>query len=335
MRRSLARALMLSAALLLVACAGSPRKPEPDPGHAESRRSESGQGSRRGAGPHRPGGMAQRPPSQGEPAGEPGGGLYAPHIRDGGPEVPPDVSRIPEPVPRAEPRARYGNHSPYVVLGRRYHVMDSAQGYVERGIASWYGTKFHGRPTSSFEPYDMYAFTAAHKTLPLPTYARVTHLENGRSIVVRINDRGPFHADRLIDLSYAAAVKLGIHIRGTGPVEVQAIVPPGMHQGVAEVPALARQAVAAAGGGTAAAPMQVEAGEVTLQVGSYGERGNARRVEQQLQAAGIRPVFIQRAEIGASSVHRVRIGPIDVDAQPRIVERVQALGLGTPRPVAP
>lgn len=333
--RSLAALLLMAAVLLLVGCAGSPRKPEPAAGHAETRASEPARGSRRGAGAQRPANAQRWPPSQGEPAEEQGGGLFAPHIRDGGPEVPPDVSRIPEPVPRAEPRARYGNHSPYVVLGRRYHVMDSAEGYVERGIASWYGTKFHGRPTSSFEPYDMYAFTAAHKTLPLPTYARVTNLENGRSVVVRINDRGPFHADRLIDLSYAAAVKLGIHIRGTGPVEVQAIVPPGMHQGLAEVPALARQAVAAAGGATATAPILVEAGEVTLQVGSYGERANARRVEQQLEAAGIRPVYIQRAEVGSGTVHRVRIGPINVDAQPRIVERVQALGLGTPRPVAP
>lgn len=305
--------------LLLAGCAGGPA-PRPSEGHAPISRPD----------PSRP----RRPPSHGEPAGEQGGGLYAPHIRDGGPEVPPDVSGLPEPVPRAEPRARYGNHSPYVVLGRRYHVMDSAEGYVERGVASWYGTKFHGRPTSSFEPYDMYAFTAAHKTLPLPTYARVTNLENGRSVIVRINDRGPFHADRLIDLSYAAAVKLGIHIRGTGPVEVRAIVPPGMHAGVGEAPPAAR----AAGARPAAEPpppMLVEAGDVLLQVGSYGERGNARRVQEQLERAGLRPVRIERAEVGAGTVYRVRIGPIDVDRQTAVVERVQSLGLGTPRPVRP
>lgn len=306
--------------LALGACAGA-GKPRPGDGHVPSSRPTT----------TRP---PQRPPSQGEPAGEQGGGLYAPHIRDGGPEVPPDVSRLPEPVPRAEPRARYGNHSPYVVLGRRYHVMDSANGYVERGVASWYGTKFHGRPTSSFEPYDMYAFTAAHKTLPLPTYARVTNLENGRSVTVRINDRGPFHADRLIDLSYAAAVKLGIHIRGTGPVEVRAIVPPGMHAGVGDAPPAARP-----GGRPPAAepppPILVEAGDVLLQVGSYGERNNARRVQEQLERAGLRPVRIERAEVGAGTVYRVRIGPIDVDRQAAVVERVQSLGLGTPRPVRP
>ena len=315
-----APALLLAVLLLLLAgCAGGPA-PRPSEGHAPISRPD----------PSRP----RRPPSHGEPAGEQGGGLYAPHIRDGGPEVPPDVSGLPEPVPRAEPRARYGNHSPYVVLGRRYHVMDSAEGYVERGVASWYGTKFHGRPTSSFEPYDMYAFTAAHKTLPLPTYARVTNLENGRSVIVRINDRGPFHADRLIDLSYAAAVKLGIHIRGTGPVEVRAIVPPGMHAGVGEAPPAAR----AAGARPAAEPpppMLVEAGDVLLQVGSYGERGNARRVQEQLERAGLRPVRIERAEVGAGTVFRVRIGPIDVDRQTAVVERVQSLGLGAPRPVRP
>lgn len=306
--------------LLLAACAGTP-KPRRDEGHVPPARPA----------PTRP----SRPPSQGEPAGEQGGGLYAPHIRDGGPEVPPDVSGLPEPVPRAEPRARYGNHSPYVVLGRRYHVMDSAEGYVERGVASWYGTKFHGRPTSSFEPYDMYAFTAAHKTLPLPTYARVTNLENGRSVTVRINDRGPFHADRLIDLSYAAAVKLGIHIRGTGPVEVRAIVPPGMHAGVGEAPPAARAAAGARPAAEPPPPMLVEAGDVLLQVGSYGERGNARRVQDQLERAGLRPVRIERAEVGSGTVYRVRIGPIDVDRQTAVVERVQALGLGTPRPVRP
>jgi len=313
------RGALLLGLLLLSACAGGPKPRPPEPAAPTSRSPVD-----------RP---APRPPSQGEPADEQGGGLYAPHIRDGGPEVPPDVSSLPEPVPRAEPRARYGNHSPYVVLGRRYHVMDSAEGYVERGVASWYGTKFHGRPTSSFEPYDMYAFTAAHKTLPLPTYARVTNLENGRSVTVRINDRGPFHADRLIDLSYAAAVKLGIHIRGTGPVEVRAIVPPGMHAGVGAAPPAARAAGAAAA--EPRQPMLVEAGDVLLQVGSYAERSNARRVQDQLERAGVRPVRIERAEVGAATVYRVRIGPIDVDRQGAVVERVQSLGLGTPRPVRP
>ncbi|HMB57244.1 MAG TPA: septal ring lytic transglycosylase RlpA family protein, partial [Arenimonas sp.] len=118
---------------------------------------------------------------------------------------------------------RYGNRSPYSVLGKSYRVLDSANGYVERGTASWYGNKFNGRATSSGEIYDICSFTAAHKTLPLPSFARVTNLDNGRSVIVRVNDRGPFHEGRIIDLSYAAAVRLGVDRTGTARVEVRAI----------------------------------------------------------------------------------------------------------------
>jgi rare lipoprotein A len=152
------------------------------------------------------------------------GGLYAPHIQDSAPDDPlHDVDQIPEPDVVAEPRSRYGNRSPYKVLGKSYSVRDSAEGYVEQGQASYYGNKFHGRRTSNLEVYDMYALTAAHKTLPLPSFARVTNLENGKSVVVRVNDRGPFHAGRVIDLSYAAAVKLGYRSRGTARVEVRGL----------------------------------------------------------------------------------------------------------------
>ena len=150
------------------------------------------------------------------------GGLYAPGVADTVPEYIPDVDAIPEPEVRLEPRARTGNRS-YSVLGKRYSVLDSDHGYVEQGGASYYGRKFHGRRTSSGEVYDMYAFTAAHKTLPLPSFARVTNLDNGKSIVVRINDRGPFHQGRVIDLSYAAAVKLGYREKGVARVEVRAL----------------------------------------------------------------------------------------------------------------
>jgi len=135
------------------------------------------------------------------------------------------IARIPDAVPKVEPLAKSGNPESYVVFGRRYYTKKSAHGHVERGLASWYGRPFHGRKTSSGETYDMYAMSAAHKTLPLPTYARVTNLENGRRVVVRINDRGPFHDGRVIDLSYTAAVKLGMKRQGTAQVEVQAIDP--------------------------------------------------------------------------------------------------------------
>jgi rare lipoprotein A len=141
------------------------------------------------------------------------------------PVVQGERSGIPDAVPRVEPRSRSGNKESYTVRGRRYFTKDDSVGHVERGIASWYGPGFHGRKTSNGEPYDMNAMTAAHKTLPLPTYARVTNLQNGKTAVVRINDRGPFHGPRVIDLSRAAATKLGVIGSGTAEVEVRALDP--------------------------------------------------------------------------------------------------------------
>ena len=159
------------------------------------------------------------------------GGLYAPHIADAAPAVTIDVDAIPEPEVVQLPRSRYGNRSPYAVLDKQYTVLASTRDYVETGTASYYGTKFHGRRTSNQEVYDMYAFSAAHRSLPLPSFARVTNLETGKSVIVRVNDRGPFHHGRLIDLSYAAAVKLGITRKGTGRVEVRALQADGSQPG--------------------------------------------------------------------------------------------------------
>ena len=136
-----------------------------------------------------------------------------------------DPDSVPDAVPRAEPRSRSGNPDTYVVFGKRYSTLPASTGFVERGVASWYGEDFHGKRASNGEPYDMFAMTAAHKSLPLPTYARVTNLENGRSVVVRVNDRGPFVGDRVIDLSWVAAAKLRLANKGTGMVEVRAIDP--------------------------------------------------------------------------------------------------------------
>ena len=152
------------------------------------------------------------------------GGLFRPGVADSVPDEIPDVDLIPEPEVRDEPRARTGNRD-YAVLGKKYRVLDDHEGYSEEGGASYYGKKFHGRRTSSGEVYDMYAFSAAHKSLPLPSFARVTNLDNGKSVVVRVNDRGPFHKGRIIDLSYAAAVKLGYRERGTARVRVEALSP--------------------------------------------------------------------------------------------------------------
>ncbi|TKR30506.1 septal ring lytic transglycosylase RlpA family protein [Luteimonas gilva] len=202
----------------LVACGSAPKKAAPPAaGHAPPSSSSSRTAGRRGS-PYAP---AQEDLSK---RGDyTAGGLYAPGVRDSAPEGLEDVDLIPEPDVVDEPRSRYGNRSPYQVLGKSYRVLDSAEGYDEEGTASFYGNKFHRRRTSSLEVYDMYAFSAAHKTLPLPSYARVTNLDNGKSVIVRVNDRGPFHDGRVIDLSYAAAVKLGIDRKGTGNVRVQGL----------------------------------------------------------------------------------------------------------------
>lgn len=149
---------------------------------------------------------------------------------DGPPEQDIDVTHIPNATPKIEPLSRYGNPSVYEVWGNRYRVMPHSKGYSAKGTASWYGKKFHGLRTSSGEPYDMFAMTAAHRSLPIPTYAKVKNLHNGKEVIVKINDRGPFVHDRLIDLSYAAAKKLGIHAKGTGKVQITAIDPVKWHK---------------------------------------------------------------------------------------------------------
>ncbi|MEW7977596.1 MAG: septal ring lytic transglycosylase RlpA family protein [Candidatus Sedimenticola endophacoides] len=223
------------------------------------------------------------------------------HISDGRPEPRLDPNRIADAVPRNEPRSRRGNPDSYVVLGRRYHVMESSQGFVERGIASWYGTKFHGRLTSSGEPYDMYAMTAAHKSLPLPTYVEVIILNNGRRAVVKVNDRGPFHGNRVIDLSYAAATKLGIIGEGTGLVEVRAINPgqPRPYR-VANPPP--------------PPPVNTDP-DIFLQVGAFSNRYNADRLRNELAASINRAIRIQESINQGRPVFRVQVGPLDTIAQ--------------------
>jgi len=147
------------------------------------------------------------------------------HWGDGAPNRYVDVSAIPDAEPQIVPYSRYGNPDTYVVNGRRYRVLKTSAQFQQQGIASWYGTKFHGHKTSSGEPYDMYAMTAAHKSLPLPTWLEVTNRNNGKKVIVKVNDRGPFIGDRILDLSYAAAAKLGVTDTGTAPVTIRAIDP--------------------------------------------------------------------------------------------------------------
>lgn len=186
------------------------------------------------------------------------GGLYRPGVKDSTPSYIPNVACIPEPEVTAETRSAIGNKSPYVVLGKSYKVLDDTRDYVERGTASYYGAKFHGRLTSNREVYDMYQFTAAHKTLPLPSFARVTNLDNGESVIVRVNDRGPFHDGRVVDLSYAAAVRLGITQRGTGNVEVRALQP-GEGNLLAQKPSRRERRAAEAAAATGAATTMASA----------------------------------------------------------------------------
>lgn len=225
--------------------------------------------------------------------------------------------RVSEPadIPH-EPRSKYGNPASYVVFGKRYYVMDSAEGYVEQGIASWYGPKFHGRKTSSGETYDMHGMTAAHKTLPLPTWVRVTNLENGRSIVLKVNDRGPFVHNRLIDLSRTAADRLGIIAKGTGLVEVRALSPgpPAAQPIQVRAPAPPAEPVVADGHA-----------DVYVQVGAFSNRQNAEQMRGELLLNGFSDVNILP---GRDSVFRVRIGPLaNVELADRTVSDLERLGL--------
>ena len=239
---------------------------------------------------------------------------------DGGPAAPAtDIARLVEPTPKLEPRARYGNKSPYSVLGKTYSVMPDARKYVERGIASWYGNKFHGYMTSSLEPYDMYQFSAAHKTLPLPSYVRVTNLDNGKSVVVRVNDRGPFHENRLIDLSYAAAVRIGVWPKGTGLVEVR-VIDAGKAEAESETDMPQK------------VPVVPKDARIFLQLGAFADKSNAAQVVRKIEREGLGQVSIISTRIDAREIHRVRLGPLpSVDAADALAERIERLGLGTPR----
>jgi len=258
------------AALLLAACAGPQKKPGPPPAAGTPTPGS----AVAGAMPPDCTGFVPYPAVQEDPSTRGdyvAGGLYKPGVDDSTPDYIPRVDCIREPDVVSLPRSAYGNRSPYKVLGKSYEVLAATDGYVETGLASYYGNKFHGRKTSNHEVYDMYAFTAAHKSLPLPSFARVTNLENGRSVVVRVNDRGPFHEGRVVDLSYAAAVKLDIHRRGTGRVEVRALQPGEVPAAMSRPPQVAASGSAPAGAsdmdslvgalpkGTAAAPVVLAA----------------------------------------------------------------------------
>lgn len=225
------------------------------------------------------------------------------HAQDFTPEPVHDLSTLKEPVPKLEPRSAMGNPSRYTVWGKEYDVLPTAHGYQERGIASWYGMKFHGHQTSNGEIYDVYQFTAAHKTLPLPSYVRVTRVDNGESVVVRVNDRGPFHDGRIIDLSYAAAVRLGINKQGTALVDVEVIQPPSAES------------------------------VRWVQVSALSDMKAAARLQQELQRGLIPlnwPVAIATSD-DKQPLHKVRIGPVpEGDALTEVLEKLKSINIPSP-----
>lgn len=245
-----------------------------------------------------------------------------------------DINAIPEPVPRAEPLSRYGNPESYEQSGVRYWVMPNARGFVETGQASWYGQAFDGKRTSSGETYNMYDMTAAHKALPLPTYVRVKALRTGKTVIVRVNDRGPFVKGRVIDLSYAAAAKLGIAEQGTAAVEVRAldpadyqnttraatttaysapvvttpqvVVPVTPAAPVTAMPAQQPEIVSVLKEPEPAPPPETQ---IYIQVGAYAQENSANSVRVDLLNAQDRDVHVSPISSVMGELHRVRIGP--------------------------
>lgn len=240
-----------------------------------------------------------------------------------------DVSHVPDAVPRVEPKSRGGNPDSYVVFGKRYHTLKTSTGFVERGVASWYGKKFHGRKTSNGETYDMYAMSAAHKRLPIPTYLEVTNLENGKRVVVRVNDRGPFHDNRIVDLSYAAASRIGMLGKGTALVEIRAIDPRAPKQPAVRLASRSGPVPLPATGGdakpTAAAP------RIFLQAGAFGSSDNAERLREKLELGLARRVRIDQGPSRSGPVHRVQVGPLaSVEIADQVSIEMHALGIGKP-----
>ncbi len=254
---------------------------------------------------------------------------------------PPKPDSIPEVIPRIEPRARSGNPPFYDVFGKRYYVLSSSVGYRERGVASWYGPGFHNVRTSIGEPYDMYGMTAAHKTLPLPAYVRVTNLQNGRSVVVRVNDRGPFVGNRIIDLSYSAAAKLDMLRNGTAMVEVRTIdpsaPPPVITASATPAPAAAPPAVAPAAtapgtatptAGSGVTSPAAAATALFVQAGAFSDPANAERLAEKLRGGNYGKVIVRDDQIAGRRMYRVRIGPVPSVAEfDRVVAALERAGI--------
>ena len=217
-------------------------------------------------------------------------GCNTSEVQDGAPNIAIDVSKIHNAVPRYLPKSRYGNPQSYVVLGHRYFVLPTAHGYNKRGIASWYGTKFHGQLTSTRKPYNMFAMTAASPTLPIPCFVRVTNLENGLSVIVKVNDRGPFAPNRILDMSYAAAKKLGYEKKGTALVQVTAITERNPNE---------------------PAPIHMKKKpKLYLQIGAFSNYAYAERLKNKLRHLTSKPIRIHTTQGLHHPWYKVQIGPL-------------------------
>lgn len=265
------------------------------------------------------------------PSRAPGAGAAASSrpATDGAPDYLMDVSAIPDAVPVVHDGPYKA--SPYRVLGKNYTPMQDGRHYREEGEASWYGTKFHGQKTANGELYDLYGMTAAHKTLPLPTYVQVTNLDNDRKIVVRVNDRGPFYSTRIIDLSYAAAKKLGFADKGTARVRVEGIDPVAWHQQKEPAYLVTAQAARPEQPAQPAPRAGSASNGFYLQVGAFSSAQSAERLRAQLETQTTSPVFLSTTENAAGTLHRVRIGPLTSQEQAQqLAELLRRANLGAP-----
>jgi rare lipoprotein A len=247
-------------------------------------------------------------------------------IPDGPPNFYIDVAKIPDAVPRAEPPSKFANPQSYIARGKRYYIMKSAKGYCQRGTASWYGMKFHKVRTSSGEPYNVAAMTAAHRTLPIPTYVQVTNLKNGKHVIVKVNDRGPFIGNRLIDLSYVAAVKLGVTTHGTAEVEVKA-VDPRHYRPLSSLPQVKKQPAVALT--QIKLPHRANHPAFYLQIGMFVQRHNAEELAECVKKKTSYPVLIRINKQSGQTIYRLHIGPVPNKAtSEQLGQKLRESGLG-------
>ncbi len=254
--------------------------------------------------------------------------------KDGAPQHQVSAHHIADAVPRKDAITRAGNKNPYTVLGKTYHLLPTGTGYRQEGVASWYGTKFQGRPTANGEPYNLYGMTAAHRTLPIPAYVRVTNLDNNRTAIVRVNDRGPFHDQRIIDLSYAAAIKLGYADKGTARVLVEVIEPDTAPTPSSPSPILASTSTSVMPPVSAAVVAPATVGRYFLQVAAFKDLALANKLRAELLASTEHAVAIKPSQ--PAGFYRVQLGPMaTLELAQKVSQKLVAMNYSQPRLILP